>query len=154
MHEHYAVITTRISPLNAELNPICHLLALLGGATIVVVSRLRVKTIFDLTSLILFLVSVFHRLIFLHTHVLYYFKYVVQHLSKSHDNRIWTKNKQDILIHKEVIRQIYYFKFIIFSEFWTRKMSGIFLIMTNVNWKTWSQCVSVNKGNLILYLLI
>ena len=34
----------RFNPLNAELNPICHLLALLGGATIVVVSRLRVKT--------------------------------------------------------------------------------------------------------------
>src|SRR5215510_13881867 len=32
-----------VDPLNAELNPICHLLALLGGATIVVVSRLRVK---------------------------------------------------------------------------------------------------------------
>ena len=32
-----------INPLNAELNPVCHLLALLGGATIVVVSRLRVK---------------------------------------------------------------------------------------------------------------
>jgi hypothetical protein len=32
-----------INPLNAELNPICHLLALLGGATIVVFSRLRVK---------------------------------------------------------------------------------------------------------------
>ena len=31
------------NPLNAELNPICHLLPLLGGATIVVVSRLRVK---------------------------------------------------------------------------------------------------------------
>jgi hypothetical protein len=30
-------------PLNAELNPICHLLALLWGATIVVVSRLRVN---------------------------------------------------------------------------------------------------------------
>src|SRR5215510_10197389 len=30
-------------PLNAELNPTCHLLALLGGATIVVVSRLRVN---------------------------------------------------------------------------------------------------------------
>ena len=29
------------NPLNAELNPICHLLALLGDATIVVVSRLR-----------------------------------------------------------------------------------------------------------------
>jgi hypothetical protein len=32
-----------INPLNAELNPICHLLALLGGATKVVVNRLRVK---------------------------------------------------------------------------------------------------------------
>ena len=35
--------TEHFNPLNAELNPICHLLALLGGATIVVVSRLRVK---------------------------------------------------------------------------------------------------------------
>jgi hypothetical protein len=33
------------NPLNAELNPICHLLALLGGATIVVLSRLRVKNV-------------------------------------------------------------------------------------------------------------
>ena len=33
----------KINPLNAKLNPICHLLALLGGATIVVVSRLRVN---------------------------------------------------------------------------------------------------------------
>jgi len=32
-----------INPLNAELNPICHLPALLGDAAIVVVSRLRVK---------------------------------------------------------------------------------------------------------------
>ena len=32
-----------LNPLNAELNPICHLLALLGGATVVVVSRLRVN---------------------------------------------------------------------------------------------------------------
>jgi hypothetical protein len=32
-----------INPLNTELNPICHLLALLGGVTIVVVSRLRVN---------------------------------------------------------------------------------------------------------------
>jgi hypothetical protein len=36
------------NPLNAELNPICRLLALLGGATIVVVSRLRVKFYFIL----------------------------------------------------------------------------------------------------------
>ena len=35
--------TCIFNPLNAELNTICHLLALLGGATIVVVSRLRVK---------------------------------------------------------------------------------------------------------------
>ena len=33
------------NPLNAELNPICHLLALLGGANIVVVSRLRVNSL-------------------------------------------------------------------------------------------------------------
>ena len=33
----------KFNPLNAELNPICHLLALLGGATIVVISRLRVN---------------------------------------------------------------------------------------------------------------
>jgi hypothetical protein len=32
-----------LNPLNAELNPICHLLALLGGATVVVVSRLRIN---------------------------------------------------------------------------------------------------------------
>ena len=37
--------TDLINPLNAELNPICHLLALLGGATIVVVSRLRVNAV-------------------------------------------------------------------------------------------------------------
>jgi hypothetical protein len=33
----------KINPLSAELNPIFHLLALLGGATVVVVSRLRVN---------------------------------------------------------------------------------------------------------------
>jgi hypothetical protein len=43
-----------INPLNTELNPICHLLALLGGATIVVVSGLRVKYIyFPITSILL-----------------------------------------------------------------------------------------------------
>ena len=34
-----------VNLLDAELNPICHLLALLGDATIVVVSRLRVKVV-------------------------------------------------------------------------------------------------------------
>ena len=40
----FAVEKVIFNPLKAELNPICHLLALLGGATIVVVSRLRVKS--------------------------------------------------------------------------------------------------------------
>ena len=35
----------KFNPLNAELNPICHLLALLGGATILVVSRVRVNLV-------------------------------------------------------------------------------------------------------------
>jgi hypothetical protein len=33
-----------INPLNAELNPICHLLALLGARPILHISRIRVKT--------------------------------------------------------------------------------------------------------------
>ena len=41
--DHLPFFLKTLNPLNAELNPICHLLALLGGATIVVVSRLRVK---------------------------------------------------------------------------------------------------------------
>jgi hypothetical protein len=43
--EYYMELWVRslVNPLNAELNPICHLLTLLGGATIVVVSRLRVN---------------------------------------------------------------------------------------------------------------
>jgi len=32
-----------LNPLNADLNPICHLLALLGGHHILHVSRIRVK---------------------------------------------------------------------------------------------------------------
>ena len=39
----YVRYSRQFNTLNAELNPICHLLALLGGATIVVVSRLRVN---------------------------------------------------------------------------------------------------------------
>jgi hypothetical protein len=41
-----------LNPLNAELNPICHLLALLGGATIVVVSRLRVNRLSPLLKIL------------------------------------------------------------------------------------------------------
>ena len=41
------------NPLNAELNPICHLLALLGGATIVVVSRFRVNFVEEYTVIVI-----------------------------------------------------------------------------------------------------
>ena len=34
---------SEINPLNSELNPVCHLLALLGGENIVDVSGLMVK---------------------------------------------------------------------------------------------------------------
>ena len=44
-HCFWHIYTERINPLNAELNPICHLLALLGGAIIVVISRLRVNSV-------------------------------------------------------------------------------------------------------------
>ena len=44
------ILRLDINPLNAELNPICHLLALLGGATIVVVSRLRVNVTVHIRS--------------------------------------------------------------------------------------------------------
>ena len=36
---------TEINPLNAELNPICHLLALLGVHSFLHVSRIRVKSL-------------------------------------------------------------------------------------------------------------
>src|SRR5215510_12534198 len=47
-------------PLNAELNPICHLLALLGGASIVVVSRLRVNNGTQCVRTLCFLCTVYY----------------------------------------------------------------------------------------------
>jgi len=40
--------TSKFNPLNAELNPICHLLALLGAHLILHDSRIRVKTPSDM----------------------------------------------------------------------------------------------------------
>jgi len=40
---YFCDINFNINPLNAELNPICHLLALLGAHHILHVSRIRVK---------------------------------------------------------------------------------------------------------------
>jgi hypothetical protein len=54
MNFNLSSVPNNINPLNAELNPICHLLALLGGATIVVVSRLRVKNYIQLKWLHLY----------------------------------------------------------------------------------------------------
>jgi hypothetical protein len=42
------------NPLNDELNPICHLLALLGGHCILHVSRIRVKESVDNVFVFLF----------------------------------------------------------------------------------------------------
>jgi hypothetical protein len=54
-----------INPLNAELNPICHLLALLGGATLVVVSKLRVKQ--DITNkLHIIVINIIYQLVYLY----------------------------------------------------------------------------------------
>jgi len=37
------VVLSQFNPLNAELNPICHLLALLGAHPILHISKIRVK---------------------------------------------------------------------------------------------------------------
>jgi len=42
-NHHHAPLLQKFDPLNAELNPICHLLALLGAHHILHVSRKRVK---------------------------------------------------------------------------------------------------------------
>ena len=42
-----AFIEPDINPLNAELNPICHLLALLGAHHILHVSRIRVNVLYS-----------------------------------------------------------------------------------------------------------
>jgi len=39
-------VETNLNPLNAQLNPICHLLALLGARHILHVSRIRVNVLY------------------------------------------------------------------------------------------------------------
>jgi len=43
--EHVGLSWVEINPLNAELNPICYLLALLGAHCFLHVSRIRVKSL-------------------------------------------------------------------------------------------------------------
>jgi len=59
MFRHYRVILScrradMINPLNAELNPICHLLALLGAHHILHVSRIRVNAQYRVSFIILY----------------------------------------------------------------------------------------------------
>jgi hypothetical protein len=49
---HFLFSLLRINPLNAELNPICHLLALLGAHHILHVSRIRVKGLYMFRALL------------------------------------------------------------------------------------------------------
>ena len=44
----YVIFLTCFNPINAELNPICHLLALLGAHHILHLSRIRVNVSFSL----------------------------------------------------------------------------------------------------------
>jgi len=45
MESRDCAVAIAVNPLNAELNPICHLLALLGAQHILHVSRIRVKMV-------------------------------------------------------------------------------------------------------------
>ena len=62
---------TRINPLNAELNPICHLLALLGVHHFLHVSRIRVKS---LTPRLL--MSYTYIYIYIYTYIIYIYIYI------------------------------------------------------------------------------
>jgi len=52
--ELYILVLCFINPINTKLNPICHLLALLGAHHILHVSRIRVKVMPDVSILEVF----------------------------------------------------------------------------------------------------
>jgi hypothetical protein len=52
-----AELPISINPLNAQLNPVCHLLALLGAHHIFHVSRIRVKDLSFNSNLIVILTA-------------------------------------------------------------------------------------------------
>jgi len=62
------VYTVVINPLHAELNPICHLLALLGAHHILHVSRIRVKliTVQNCNYRSIVVTRTYHKLIYHH----------------------------------------------------------------------------------------
>ena len=59
-----------INPLNAELNPICHLLALLGAHHILHVSRIRVKCLYEMHGATMKNVK----------RIMYYFRFTLFHV--------------------------------------------------------------------------
>jgi hypothetical protein len=62
----------KINPLNAELNPICHLLALLGAHLIFHVSRIRVKRhVFDFVKKYFALFVLVNQPVWLHAYNLF-----------------------------------------------------------------------------------
>ena len=59
-----------INPLNAELNPICHLLALLGAHHILHVGRIRVKCLYEMHGATMKNVK----------RIMYYFRFTLFHV--------------------------------------------------------------------------
>jgi hypothetical protein len=49
----YQVVPLVCNPLNADLNPVCHLLALLGAHNILHISRIRVKWLIKFSLVIM-----------------------------------------------------------------------------------------------------
>ena len=69
-----------LNPLNAELNPICHLLALVGVHHFLHVSRIRVKSL-----TLRLLMSYIHIYIYIHTHIyIYIYGAPILDVSRSH----------------------------------------------------------------------
>jgi hypothetical protein len=82
-----------INPVNAELNPIWHLLALLGRANIVVVSRLRVKCC---TAVNLIYWQSKYQLFKDFLCLLYVFKYIFTYIHKYIQIYYFTKQNLDV----------------------------------------------------------
>ena len=51
----------RLNPLNAELNPICHLLGLIGTHHILHVSRIRVNIIFPRSKNVMIITKIYYK---------------------------------------------------------------------------------------------
>ena len=73
--------SSAVNPLNAELNPICHLLALLGAHHILHVSRIRVKGHFNTLNAELNPISFLLALLGAHVCFDFLYNFCLQHFS-------------------------------------------------------------------------